>query len=182
MQALGWNYINLDDCWAYSRDNVTNQLTWDTERFPNGMDGLAKWLHDRNFKFGLYTSAGDSTCSSGGRPITVPGSEGYYKEDAEAFASWGVDYVKLDWCGDVKDHFVIDGIKDGKIYHKEFAQALNNTGRPMFLEIVAGYWFLRHETAEYANSWRFCTDHHDEYESTIEAVGCRLDQGELCAL
>jgi alpha-galactosidase len=89
MQALGWNYINLDDCWAYSRDNVTNQLTWDTDRFPNGMDGLASWLHERNFKFGLYTSAGDATCSSGGRPITVPGSEGYFTEDAQAFASWG---------------------------------------------------------------------------------------------
>jgi alpha-galactosidase len=32
MQALGYVYVNLDDCWAYSRDNVTNQLTWDTER------------------------------------------------------------------------------------------------------------------------------------------------------
>jgi len=72
----------------------------------------------------------------------------------------------------------VDGYEDGKAYHKEFAAALNATGRPMFLEIVAGYWFLRHETAEYANSWRFCTDHHDEWESTIEAIGCRIDEGE----
>ena len=41
----------------------------------------------------------------------------------------------------------------------------------MFLEVVAGYWFLKHETATYANSWRFCEDHHDDYESTAEAVG-----------
>jgi alpha-galactosidase len=51
---------------------------------------------------GLYTSGGDQTCSSGGRPISVPGSEGYYATDVDTFASWGVDYVKLDWCGDVK--------------------------------------------------------------------------------
>jgi alpha-galactosidase len=110
MLSLGWNYLNLDDCWAYTRDNTTNQLTWDPDRFPSGIPYLTNWLHERGFKFGLYTSIGDETCSSGGRPIDIPGSEGYYDQDAQTFADWGVDYVKLDWCGDVKDHFVYYGL------------------------------------------------------------------------
>jgi alpha-galactosidase len=68
-------------------------------------------------------------------------------------------------------------LKVGAEWHKEFANALNATGRPMYLEIVAGYWFLRHETAQYSNAWRFCTDHHDEWQSTVEAISCRIDEG-----
>lgn len=70
----------------------------------------------------------------------------------------------------MKHHFAYYAIEYGAQWHKEFAQALNATGRPVFLEVVAGYWFLKHETADYANSWRFCEDHHDDYESTAEAV------------
>jgi alpha-galactosidase len=47
----------------------------------------------------------------------------------------------------------------------------------MYLEVVAGYWFLQHETAEYANAWRFCGDHHDDWENTVGCVACRKDQG-----
>lgn len=79
------------------------------------------------------TSAGNQTCSSGGRPITVPGSRGHYELDAKTFAEWGVDYVKFDWCGDIKDQ-----ILQGKTAHKEWAAAMNASGRAMFLEVVAG--------------------------------------------
>jgi alpha-galactosidase len=41
------------------------------------------------FKFGIYSSAGTMTC---GR---YPGSIGYEAIDAETFASWGVDYLKV---------------------------------------------------------------------------------------
>ena len=178
MFELGYNYVNMDDCWAYPRNNVTGEIQWDPDRFPSGIPALADWLHERGFKFGLYTSIGDETCSTGGRDFPIPGSEGHFEQDTASFASWGVDYVKLDWCGDVKDHFVVEGHLRGAELHKEFAAAMNATGRPMWLEIVAGYWFLKHETADYSNSWRFCEDHHDEWESTMEAVACRKDQGE----
>ena len=76
-------------------------------------------------------------------------------------------------CGDVDDHFAVYGHAVGAQWHKDFAAALNATGRPMYLEVVAGYWFLKHETAAYANGWRFCEDHQDKYESTAEAVRAR---------
>jgi alpha-galactosidase len=116
MHAIGFEYVLLDDCWGYGRDPATNQLQWDNDRFPSGMPALADWLHERGLKFGLYTSLGDETCNSGGHPFPIPGSEGYFEIDAQTFASWGVDHVKMDWCGDVKDQFFIDGYKHGKDY------------------------------------------------------------------
>ena len=43
-------------------------------------------------KFGMYSSAGFLTC---GRYAASLGKE---KQDAETFASWGVDYLKYDNC------------------------------------------------------------------------------------
>ncbi|MEO1649239.1 MAG: S1 RNA-binding domain-containing protein, partial [Pseudomonadota bacterium] len=87
------------------------------------------------------------------------------------FAEWEVDYVKLDWCGNVK-HQPWKGPK----YHREFGQAMLDAARPMYLETVAGYFFLGKEISDYANAWRFCEDHHDEWESTLENMLCRGDQ------
>ena len=39
-----------------------------------------------------YSDEGTQTCGG------FPGSKGYEKVDADTFASWGVDYLKLDGC------------------------------------------------------------------------------------
>jgi len=67
------------------------------------MKPVVDWLHARGLKFGLYSSMGNETCNNNGRTWpgnatgTWPrhGSFGYYKEDAQTFADWGVDYVKV---------------------------------------------------------------------------------------
>jgi alpha-galactosidase len=179
MLNLGYEYVLLDDCWAMGRDEVSKVLLPDPERFPSGMDGLADWLHARGMKFGIYTSVGNETCSSGGRDIVVPGSEGHFDLDARTFAGWQVDYVKLDYCGNMKNPAY--GLPRGKAYHEEFASALleaqgDSGGRPIFLEVVAGYWFAREEVAGIANGWRFCEDHHDDFGSTEEALMCLKSQ------
>jgi alpha-N-acetylgalactosaminidase len=43
-------------------------------------------------KFGIYEDYGNYTCAG------YPGILGYSKQDARQFASWDVDYVKLDGC------------------------------------------------------------------------------------
>ena len=43
----------------------------------------------------------------------------YYEKDANTFADWGVDYVKIDWCGSNRS---VEG-------HKNMSIALNKTGR-----------------------------------------------------
>jgi len=71
------------------------------------------------------------------------------------------------------------GLPRGKVYHEEFAKALvkaQGEARPIFLEVVAGYWFARDDVADISNSWRFCEDHHDDWESTMEALTCLKSQ------
>ena len=168
MQALGWRYIVLDDCWARTSRDAAGRLTWDPARFPSGIPALVDWMHARGFLFGLYTSAGDVTCSSGGRNASVPGSRGHFEVDTKTFATWQLDYVKLDWCGDAKKEPWV-----GARLHEEFAAAMNATARPMVLEVVTGYFFLRERVSEYANTWRFCEDHKDHWKSTTEQLECR---------
>lgn len=164
LQAAGWNYVNVDDCWGGPR-NLTGdrRLTWNATRFPSGIPALTAWLHQRGFRFGLYTSAGDQTCHGG-----LPGSRGFYDLDAKTFASWGVDYVKFDWCGNVKkEPWTGEGL------HRNFSAAIKASGRDMVLEVVAGYFFLGDDIRRYANVWRFCEDHHDSWKSTTEQLLCR---------
>ena len=64
MANLDWNYLLLDDCWASpERNSTSGALTWDKGRFPSGIPDLVSWLHARGLRFGLYTSAGNQTCS-----------------------------------------------------------------------------------------------------------------------
>ena len=38
---LGYEYVNIDDCWSeLERDPTTGQLIPDKKRFPNGIKGL----------------------------------------------------------------------------------------------------------------------------------------------
>ncbi len=150
MQSLGYKYINLDDCWAAEDRLENNTITWDVSRFPSGIPALADYLHSEGFLFGLYTSAGNETCSSGGRLRPIPGSRDHHEIDAQTFAAWQVDYIKFDWCGDIKLQ-----LWEGASQHKSFSNAVRATGRDMFLEVVAGYDFLFGEIPKYANSWRF---------------------------
>lgn len=169
MLDIGWDTISLDDCWvAETRAVPDGPLGWDVTRFPSGIPALVQWLAAKGFKLGLYTSAGNTTCT--GRP----GSRGHYEADAAAFAAWGVKYIKLDWCGDIKDE-----VAQGAPAHRAFAAAVNRTGSPIFIEVVAGYFFLGPAVGEVANSWRFCTDHQDLWKSTAAQLDCRLDQGQL---
>ena len=91
LRDAGYVYVNLDDCWHGERDEH-GMIQPDPQRFPSGMKALGGYLHERGLKFGIYSDAGAKTCA--GRP----GSQGHEFQDARQYASWGVDYVKYDWC------------------------------------------------------------------------------------
>lgn len=106
MAAAGYQYVTVDDCWVGGRDG-TGKLFANATSFPDGIATLAAYVHGKGLKFGLYTSGGTNTCAAlahGTRPPTYPpgvgaGSLGHEAVDAQTFASWGVDYIKLDFCG-----------------------------------------------------------------------------------
>ena len=92
MRAAGYRYIILDDGWQGGRTAAASSPPI-PPGFPCGMTRLAAFVHASGFRFGIYTSPAPKACS--GRT----GSGGHVAADARTFASWGVDYVKLDWCG-----------------------------------------------------------------------------------
>ena len=56
------------------------------------MKVIGDYLHLKNLKFGLYSSAGTKSCQR------LAGSLGHEEEDAADFAMVGVDYLKYDNC------------------------------------------------------------------------------------
>ena len=56
------------------------------------MKPVVDYVHSKGLSFGLYTCGGTETCV-GGRV----GSMGFWAQDANSYASWGVDWVKMDW-------------------------------------------------------------------------------------
>ena len=91
MKDAGYQYVVIDDCWQVER-KPDGTIVADAERFPNGMKDLAGYVHSKGLLFGVYSDAGRQTCQ--GRP----GSRGHEFQDALTYASWGVDYLKFDWC------------------------------------------------------------------------------------
>ena len=87
LRDAGYHYVVLDDCWSNGRyDN--GSLRPDFTKFPNGMAHVAAQLHALGLGFGMYSDAGAYTCGQ------YVGSLGYETQDAQTFASWGVDYLK----------------------------------------------------------------------------------------
>ncbi|CAG7957429.1 unnamed protein product [Penicillium salamii] len=92
LHKAGYNRLNLDDCWMRHDRAVDGSLQWNTTRFPNGIPWLASYVTNHGFHLGIYQDAGNLTCGG------FPGSYGYEKQDAETFAEWGIDYLKVDGC------------------------------------------------------------------------------------
>lgn len=87
----GYSYINVDDAWEAPQRNADGTIAVN-EKFPD-MKGLGDWLHSHGLKFGIYSSPGDLTCGN------YLGSLGHEEQDAKTYNSWGIDYLKYDWCG-----------------------------------------------------------------------------------
>ena len=120
MRDLGYEYVNLDDCWQVERD-ADGTIVPDPERFPSGIGVLADYMHTRGLKLGIYTCAGHFTCE--GRP----GSYGHEAQDMRTYAEWGVDLVKVDWC-------YTDGL-DSRERYQLFHDGIAASGREMLLSI-----------------------------------------------
>ncbi|MCO5593682.1 hypothetical protein L7F22_047699 [Adiantum nelumboides] len=88
---LGYNYVNIDDCWSSHR-NKEGILVPDKKTFPSGIQSIADYVHAEGLKLGIYSDAGRLTCEK------RPGSLFHEFQDAETFASWGIDYLKYDNC------------------------------------------------------------------------------------
>jgi alpha-galactosidase len=93
LKDCGYGYIVIDDCWSKKdgRDKNGN-LVADPQKFPNGIKALADYVHNLGFKIGIYSDAAEKTCGG------YPGSYLFEEQDAQLWASWGIDFLKYDYC------------------------------------------------------------------------------------
>jgi alpha-galactosidase len=144
LAARGYNTVTIDDCWMLKTRDALGNLQPDPERFPNGMKPLADAIHRLGLKFGIYEDSGSTTCGGyAGSGWPNGGGNDYFAQDARLFASWGVDYLKLDGCNlYVKDpHDVKENLA---AYRKAYAAeqaAIKSVGRPMVFSESAPAYF-----------------------------------------
>ena len=160
----GYSYINIDDAWEAAERLPDGSITTN-EKFPD-IKGLSDWLHGNGLRLGIYSSPGDHTCGS------YLGTLGHEQQDAETWNSWGIDYLKYDWCGYSKV-FAASPDKSVAAYVRPYLkmeQYLRAQPRDIFYSLcqygMADVWTWGH--AVDANSWRTTGDITDTWESLYE--------------
>ena len=165
LAKAGYVYVNIDDGWEGGRDAAGNIVP--NAKFPN-MKALADYVHSRGLKLGLYSSPGPLTCGG------YEGSFGHEDQDARTFASWGVDYLKYDWCSAAR----VYSDADLEQAYQWMGQALARCGRPIVYSLceygMRDVWTWGPRVG--ANLWRTAGDIQDNWRSMSE-IG--FDQSRL---
>ena len=170
----------------------------------NGIAVVADYVHSLGLKFGLYVTPGISDqavaqntpiegtsytadeiangASEGnyncggmqGIDYSKPGAQDFINSWADEFASWGIDYLKLDGVGDTDIGDV-----------QAWSSALQQTARPIHLELSNSLDPANASTwSQYSNGWRtggdiecYCGANGSSYPLTDwGSVSSRFDQ------
>lgn len=148
----GYNYLVIDDYWhAPSRESGTNNPLPDPTKFPNGIKAASDYVHSKGMKFGIYSDAGTMTCAR------CFGSYGHEEKDAKAYAKWGVDLLKYDYC------FAPSDLRSCQSRYKTMGDALKASGRDIVFYMcewgAREPWKWGAETG--ASTWRCTYDTRD---------------------
>ncbi|WP_460338206.1 ricin-type beta-trefoil lectin domain protein [Actinoallomurus acanthiterrae] len=125
LKDAGWKYIGIDDCWTTKTRDASGNLVTDPVKYPRGMKWLADYVHGKGMKLASYLDGGTSTCQG------YPGSRGHWQQDMKLLASYGIDYVKIDYCAGYSDPAQVRGDYQGAY------TAMLNSGRRMAISISA---------------------------------------------
>lgn len=156
MVKAGYDHIMIDDGWQGGRDNKNNMIP-DPKKFPSGIKALADYVHSKGIKLGIYSDAAQLTCAN------FTASLGFEEQDAKTFASWGIDYLKYDYCHAPSDS------NTAKTRYKKMADALRNSGRDIVFSVCE--WGGRqpwHWAAGIGGQlWRTTGDVRDSWKSVM---------------
>jgi hypothetical protein len=150
-----------------------------------GFKPLADWVHSQGLKFGIHIVrgiprqvvaanlpvAGTSFTAADAADTSSPcpwdegnwgikdnaAGQAYYDSMLRLYASWGLDFLKVD-C--ISDH----PYRPTEI--RQIAEAIRKSGRPIVLSLSPGPTDVSHaaEVAKYAQMWRITNDHWDAWE------------------
>jgi alpha-galactosidase len=165
MQAAGYQYVNIDDCWMSSSRDASGNLVANPSKFTDGIAAVASYVHSLGLKLGIYEDAGTATCAG------YPGSYGHEQQDASLFASWGVDYLKYDWCNIPFSSFPGQSHQQvAQTLYTRMRNALAATGRPIVFSMCNG-WDSSVQPWTWAgpvsNLWRTTSDIQPNFASML---------------
>ncbi len=156
----GYKYIFIDDEWQGGRDSKNNIIA-DPVKFPNGIKAVADYVHSKGLKLGIYSDAAQLTCAG------YTASLGFEEQDARTFASWGIDYLKYDYCNAPEDSAT------ARQRYRTMAEALQKSGRDIVLGICE--WGVRNceEWCEEVGGqlWRTTYDVRDMWKDIVKQGG-----------
>src|SRR6185437_4620737 len=102
---------------------------------------VADEVHALGLKFGIYEDSGSETCGKfAGSGEPQGGGPDHFLQDTRLFASWGVDYLKLDGC----NVYVPKNSNQNEAYRKAYAAqaaAIKAVGRPIVFSESAPAYF-----------------------------------------
>ncbi len=164
LNALGYEYIIIDDCWQSRMRDGEGCLVADPEKFPHGMKYVADYVHKKGLKIGIYSCCGTRTCAN------YPGSFEHEFTDAKTFAQWGIDYLKYDNCHRP------ESLRTPELYHR-MSMALRNSGRDILL--AACQWgrddVQRWIRSSGAHTFRSSIDITDSWNSIANIAWAQLE-------
>lgn len=164
-----------------------------------GFKPLADYVHGKGLKFGIHIMRGipkqavaqntpirgtraraqdiakqDSTCGWNpdmfGVDMAKEGAQDYYDSLFKLYASWGVDFVKVD---DISRPY--DDVQRAEV--EAIRKAIDKSGRPIVLSLSPGDTPLDYgeHVMKHANMWRISDDFWDRWQPLYEMFG-RLEK------
>jgi alpha-galactosidase len=164
MKDAGYVYVNIDDTWEGERD--ANGVLHTNAKFPD-MKALADYVHSKGLKIGIYSGPGPKTCAG------YAGSLGHEEQDAQLYASWGIDYLKYDMCSFIPAVMMKQAPDDKAAQmrlmiaaYDKMAKALKATGRPIVFSLCQYGWDAVWEWAPAlgGNLWRTTGDINPQWD------------------
>ncbi len=155
----------------------------------NGFKALSDYVHAQGLKFGIHVMRGiprqavwaktpvlntngitadmiadtSSKCTwmnhMYGLNMRKPGAQEYLNSILKLYASWDVDFIKVDDIARPYSNAEIEGYK----------KAIENCGRPMVLSLSPGATPVAQaaHTAQYSNMWRMADDFWDNWKEIL---------------
>jgi alpha-galactosidase len=161
MRDAGYQYVNIDDCWALPDRDANGNLVADPAKFPDGIAKLADYVHARGLKLGIYEDSGTHTCSKSGG---FPGSLGHERQDAQLFAGWHIDYLKYDDCNVPADG---QNVPATIARYNAMKDALAGTGIVFSICEKTDFGVPNSAWPTVGNLWRTTGDIHDNYQRMV---------------
>jgi alpha-galactosidase len=170
MKDAGYVYVNIDDTWEGERD--ASGVLHTNDKFPD-MKALADYVHSKGLKIGIYSGPGSKTCAG------FAASLDHEVQDAQLYASWGIDYLKYDLCSFRKDVMAAKAPDDKAeqmrlmvASYEKMGKALKESGRPIVFSLCQYGWDGPWEWAPAlgGNLWRTTGDVRATWMSIYDII------------